>query len=75
MERGPLVEAGPLATDPAVSITREEEEEGAGPLGAGFGGSCWDGCWVSSILWTRERKMVGLALYLDQAHASEITKI
>ena len=31
MERGPLVEAGPLATDPAVSITREEEE-GAEPL-------------------------------------------
>ena len=54
-ERGPLVEAGPLATDPAVSITREEEE-GAEPVGAGFGGSCWGGCWVSSILWINERK-------------------
>ena len=57
MERGPLVEVGPLATDPAVSIAREEEE-GAEPVGAGFGGSCWDGCWVSSILWTKGRKKV-----------------
>ena len=48
MERGPLVEAGPLATDPAVSIGREEEEVGRVALVvAGFDCCCG---WVSSIL-------------------------
>ena len=45
MERGPLVEAGPLATDPAVSTRREEDVV----VGAGLG--C---CWVSSILCMRK---------------------
>ena len=49
MERGPLVEAGPLVTDPAVSIGREEEEE-VGRVAlvvAGFDCCCG---WASSIL-------------------------
>jgi hypothetical protein len=61
MERGPLVEAGPLATDPAVSIGREEEEGAEPVVGAGFGGSCWGGC-CSSILWTKKRKKERVSL-------------
>ena len=67
MERGPLVEVGPLATEPAVSIGRDEEEEGkVVVVGAGLG------CWVSSMLCAKEREteMVNLAcnqLLLNQA--------
>ena len=61
-ERGPLVEVGPLVTEPAVSIGREEEEVTAVVvMGAGLGCCCC--CWVSSMLWTKERtEMVSLAL-------------
>ena len=64
MEKDPLVEAGPLATDPAVSTRWEDVVVGTG-LGC---------CWVSSILCMRKEDHFKCIVWsnLNQEHVKNL---